>query len=57
MIPYTVGKLAPNSAYFTRGVVKYLPERDSYCAVSSQNGDKIVTSRPPPIVERPKGNF
>ena len=53
MIPYTVGKLAPNSSHLTRGLVKYVPGRDYFRAVSSQNGDKFVTSPPPPpIVER-----
>ena len=49
MIPYMVGKLAPNSSHLTRGLVKYVPGRGYFCAVSSQNGDRFVT---PPIVER-----
>ena len=53
MIPYMVGKLAPNSSHLTRGLVKYFPGRGYFRAVSSQNGDKVVTSPPaPPIVER-----
>ena len=53
MIPYMVGKLAPNSTYSIKGLVKYVPGRRHFCAVPSQNGDKIVTSPPlPPIVER-----
>ena len=52
MIPYMVGKLAPNSSHLTRGLVKYVPGRGYFCAVFSQNGDKFVTSPPPPIVER-----
>ena len=38
----------------TRGLVKYVPGKAYFRAVSSQNGDKIVTSPPPPppIVER-----
>ena len=44
---HMVGKLAPNSTHFTRELVKYIPGRRCFCAVSSQNGDKIVTSPPP----------
>ena len=52
MIPYMVGKLAPNLSYLTRGLVKYVPGRKYFCAIPSQNGDKYVTSpTPPPIVE------
>ena len=53
MIPYMVGKLAPNSSHLTRGLVKYILGRNYFRAVSSQNGDKFVTSPPPPpIVKR-----
>ena len=52
MILYMVGKLAPNSPHFTRGLVKYVPGRGYFRAVPSQNGDKFATSPPPPIVER-----
>ena len=52
MIPYMVGKLAPNPTYYTRGVVKYVPGRGYFRAVPSQNGDKYVTTPPPSIVER-----
>ena len=48
MIRYMVGKLAPNSSHLTRGLVKYVPGRGYFRAVSSQNGDKTVTSPPPP---------
>ena len=48
MIPYMVGKIAPNPTHFTRGFVKYDPDRDYFRAVPSQNGGKIVTSPPPP---------
>ena len=48
MIPYMVGKLAPNSSHLTRGLVKYVPGRSYFRAVPSQNGDKYVTSPPPP---------
>ena len=41
MIPYMVGKLAPNSTHFTRGLVKYVPGRGYFRAVSSQNGDSL----------------
>ena len=47
MIPYIVGKLAPNSSHLARGSVKYLPGRGYFRAVPSQNGDKYVTSPPP----------
>ena len=47
MIPYIVGKLAPNPTHSIRGLVKYVPGRVYFRAVSSQNGDKIVTSPPP----------
>ena len=52
MIPDMIGKLAPNSTHSTRGLVKYVPGRGYFRTVSSQNGDKFVTSPPPPIVER-----
>ena len=45
-----VGKLAPSS-HLTRGLVKCVPDRDYFRAVSYQNGDRIVTSPPLPIVE------
>ena len=51
MIPYMVGKLAPNSSHLTEGLVKYVPHRSYFCAVFSQNGEKYVTSPSPPIVE------
>ena len=38
--PHMVGKLAPNSTHFTRGLVKYIPGRGSFRAVPSQNGKK-----------------
>ena len=47
MIPYMVGKLASNSLRLTRGLVKYVPGRGYFRAVSSQNRDKFVTSPPP----------
>ena len=48
MIPYMVGKLAPNSSHLTGGLVKSVPGRGYFRAVPSQNGDKYVTSPPPP---------
>ena len=48
MIPYRAGKLTPNLSHLTRGLVKYVPGRGYFCAVPSQNGDKYVTSPPPP---------
>ena len=52
MIPYMVGKLAPISSHLTRGLVKYVPGRGYFRAVSSHNGVKFVTSPPPSNVER-----
>ena len=51
MIPYMVGNLSPNSSHLTRGLVEYVPGRGYFRAVSSQNGDILVTSPSPPIVE------
>ena len=48
MIPYIVSKLAPNSIYFPRGLIKQVPGRGYFRAVPFQNGDKFVTSPPPP---------
>ena len=48
MIPYMVSKLAPNSSHLTWGLVKYVPGRSYFRAVPTQNGDKYVTSPPPP---------
>ena len=48
MIPYMVGKLAPNSSHLTRGLIKDVPGRGYFRAVSSLNGDKYVTPPPPP---------
>ena len=47
MIPYMVGKLAPNSSHLTRGLVKYVSGRVFFRAVFSQNGNKYVKSPPP----------
>ena len=52
MIPYMVGKLAPNATHSTRGLVKYVPCRGYVRAVPSQYGDNFFTSPPPPTVER-----
>ena len=51
MIPYMVGKGAPNSSHLTRGLVKYVLGRGYFRAVHSQNGHKYVTSPPPLIVD------
>ena len=45
MIPYMVGKLAPNPTYSTRGPVKYVSGRGYFRAVFSQNGVKYVSGR------------
>ena len=50
MILHIVDKLAPNSSHLTTGLVNYVPGRGCFRAVSSQNGDKIVTSPPPPPI-------
>ena len=47
MIPYMVGKLAPNPTHVTRGLIKYFSGRGYSRAVPSQNGDKFVTPPPP----------
>ena len=47
MIPYMVGRLAPNSSDLTRGLVKYAPGKGCFRAISSPNGDKYVSSPPP----------
>ena len=47
MIPYVVGKLAPDSSHLTMGLVKYVAGGGCFRAVSSQNGDKYVTAPPP----------
>ena len=52
MISYMVGKLSPNSSHLTRDFVKHVSGRGYFRTVPSQNGDKIVTSPPPPTVER-----
>ena len=48
MIPYMVGKLAPNSSHLTRGLVKFVPGRGNFRAVSYQKRDNFFTSLPPP---------
>ena len=51
MIPYMVGKLAPNLTRSTRGLVKKVPGRGYFRVVPSQNRAKIVRSPLPTIVE------
>ena len=48
MILYMLGKLASSSLHLTRELVKYDLGRGCFHAISSQNGDKFVTSPPPP---------
>ena len=48
MITDIFGKLALNLSHLTRGLVKYAPGRGYFRPVSSQNGDKNVTSPAPP---------
>ena len=47
MIPYMVGKHAPNSTHFLRRLVKNVSRGSYFRAVLSQNGDKIATSPAP----------
>ena len=42
----------PEFIDLTRGLGKYVPSRSYFRAVPSPNGDKLVISPPPPIVER-----
>ena len=48
MTLYMVGKLFPNSSHLTRGLVKYASGRGYFRTIPSLNGDKNVTSPPPP---------
>ena len=48
MTPYMVGKLAPNPTHSTRELVKHVPDRGYFRVVPSENGNKVVTSPPPP---------
>ena len=57
MIVYMVGKLAPNSNHFTRGLVKYVPRRGCFRAVPSRNENKFATSPTPLVVERFIDNY
>ena len=50
--PTTWSASLPRIHHLTKGLVKYVPGRGYFRAVSSQNGDKLVTSPPPPIVGR-----
>ena len=50
-ILYMLGKLAPNSTHFTRGLVEYAPGRGYFRAAPSQNGENFASSSPPPFVE------
>ena len=47
MIPYMVGKLAPNSNYFSRGLVKYVPERAIFVSSPPKTGTNLGHARPP----------
>ena len=52
MIPYMIGKLAPNSSHLTKGLVKHVSDRGYFRTVPSKTGDKNATSPPPPNRER-----
>ena len=41
MIPYMLGKLAPNSTHSIKGFVEYIPGRDFFRVVLLQNGNKM----------------
>ena len=51
MIPYIVGKLAPNRTLFKSKLVMCVPRRGYFRAVYSQKGDKFASS-PPLFVKR-----
>ena len=51
MIPYMVGKFAPNRTHFARGVVEYLAGRGYFRDILSENGAKKC-GIPPQLVER-----
>ena len=53
MIPYMVGKLAPNSSHLTRRLVKYVSGRGYFRTIPSKKktGTNLLHP-PPPIVER-----
>ena len=51
MIPYMVGKFAPNSTHLTRGLVKYVPGT-IFVPSPPKKGTNVLHPRPPPIVER-----
>ena len=48
MIPCMVGKLAPNSSYYIRGLAKYKSSGGAVFVPSPPKTDKLVTSPPPP---------
>ena len=47
MIPYMVGKLAPNSSHLTRGLVKYVPDRAKFVPFPAKTGTNLLHPRPP----------
>ena len=47
MIPYMVGKLAPNSSHLTRGVVKSVPGRGYFRTVPLKTGTNMLHPLPP----------
>ena len=47
MIPYMVGKLAPNSSHLTRGLVKYIPGRGYSVPFPPKTGTNLLHPRPP----------
>ena len=48
MIPYMVGKLAPNSSHLTRGLFKYVLGRGYFRDVSLKTGTNMLHPFPPP---------
>ena len=46
------GKLAPNSTYSTRELLKYVPVGAIFVPSLRKTGTNLLHPRPPPIVER-----
>ena len=48
MIPYMVGKLAPNSSHLTRGLVNMSPVGATFVPFPPKTGTNLLHPRPPP---------
>ena len=55
MIPYVVGKLAPNSSHLTRGLVKFVPVGTIFVPFPPKTGTNMLHPLPPPIVTTQDG--